>query len=250
MKRRFFWNALLPVLFTMVILLGGSRSDAQPSIAGPWLFDVSGVAKGGVVMEFLASGSTGELTGYGLTLEDGFVVLSGNYSLGAKSTISGTLSSPGGNLPFSGKIDKTFSKITLKVQDGPTLKGVRLPQQPVIPEAWTAKATGGATLDPFEILPVTSAAGLPPGVILNDPDDYVGRVFYFSGEGFVEGKPWSVDGYFFLDSKNTAYGVYDTLGAIGQTGVLSGKVNLSSGSFSFKANSTSGEKGTIKGKVK
>jgi hypothetical protein len=250
MKTRLFWSVLLPGLLAMIILLGVSRSDAQSSINGPWLFDVSGVAKGGVIIEFVASGNTGALTGYGLTLEDGFVVVSGNYILGAKNTINGTISSPGGNLPFSGKIDKTFAKITLKIQDGPTLKGVRLPHQPVIPEAWTAKATGGATLDLFEILPVTSAAGLPPGVVLNDPDDYVGRVFSFSGEGFVEGDPWSVDGFFFLDSKSTAYGVFKTLGAIGQTGALSGKINLSSGSFSFKAMSDTGENGTIKGKVK
>jgi hypothetical protein len=79
-------------------------------------------------------------------------------------------------------------------------------------------------------------------------------VFEFSGSGSITGGgSININGYFYLTSTTTSrtnptnvYGIYRMTGAIGETGVLTGALNPSSGTISFTMTSQNGNKYTLK----
>jgi hypothetical protein len=141
-------------------------------------------------------------------------------------------------------VDKKVTKVSIKT-NGPNLKGIRLPSvDPVIPQEWVVKVSRlKGAFDPFTITPQGE-----------DP-----RLYAFHGLGTfqdIDTMTITVDCTFFLTSKSVAYGVYNASTVVGvepeetQTGVLSGKINLSSGKLSFKALDAEGGRITLSGVVK
>jgi hypothetical protein len=205
---------------------------AQPSIVGPWLFDIVGVDKGAAVITFNDEGS---LSGYGLTLDIGALVeISGSYTINSKGVVNGHFVVEEESLDFTGKVDKKVTKLNLKVSDGPNLKGIKLPSDPTIPGEWKVKISGGGSLDPFTIKLLHAYH----------------RVYEVTGSGVIDGKSVEVFGLFILDSKSIAYGYYELTGELEQEGTFSGKINLASKKFSFKAVSREGDRGTLSGVAK
>ena len=82
------------LLMAALFFLSGSLADsemrsaiAQPSIGGTWLFDLSGVDKGGAVITF--GGNT--ITGYGFGLFLGDFDVAGTYTVDGKGVIRGSV---------------------------------------------------------------------------------------------------------------------------------------------------------------
>jgi hypothetical protein len=216
-------------------------------IDGEWLTDISGKDKGGAVIT--CDGNTFE--GYGVSLKWGLFNVAGEYSTDFSGNVKGyyTVSEHyTGTEIYSGlvtgKIDKKLSKLTLKLEGGVNVNGIRLPDDdPDIPESWTVKITGGAkgALDPFTIAPYEDTEPVP-------------RLYIFEGSGDVleDGAQMNltIDGFFFLTKTNAVYGFYDVDGEIVDGGILTGKITLTSGKFSFTAITSEGVRVTLAGQVK
>ena len=245
MKSRRLLVAVSVLCFAVLVGLGGKTALGQPSIKGEWLFDISGVEQGGAVVVFDDSA----LHGYGVTLQSGYFEFSGSYTIGAKGVVSGTFNLAGGSESFTGKADKKGTKLTIKTS-GPSLKGIKLPSEdPVIPPDWTVKVSGlKGAFTSFTISHEVSVDDNPNA-----------RLYKFSAEGTfqdIDTMNIHVEGKFFLTSKSVAYGFYSAsitvvgVGTETQTGVLSGKINLSSGKFSLKVISDEGDRITLSGVAK
>ncbi len=239
MRSKWVLVSVLLLCFGFLVGAGVNAAFGQPTVVGKWLFDISGVDQGGAVIEFFGNQT---LQAYGLTLESEDFEFGGSYTINEKGVISGVLDLPGRSESFTGKVDKKITKMTLKT-DGPTLKGIRFPAvDPGIPQNWVVKISRlKGAFDPFTIVPEGENT----------------RLYTFSGSGTfqdIDTMTITVDGTFFLNSKNVAYGVY-TASIIGgdtveDAGVLSGKINLSSGKLSFKIISVEGDRLTLSGVAK
>ena len=216
---------------------------AQP-VDGEWLVDISGTDKGGAVIKFTGY----QFEGYGLTLDMGLFKITGNYDINLKGAISGNFTIydyesgdilDTGNL--TGKIDKNRTKLSFNIVNGPVAKGVRLPDDPEIPDEWTVKVSGGAkgVIDPFTIEP------------FEEDSQILRRVFLISGSGNIEGVgDINIEGLLFLTQKSIAYGFYEVSGDTYDKGTLSGKITLPSGKFNFSAVSEEGFRYTLTGNKK
>ncbi len=83
------------------------------------------------------------------------------------------------------------------------------------------------------------------------------QVFKFSGSGMVPNLgSINIDGQIFVTlttirrGGNLVYGNYSASGYLNETGVLSGTVNLTLGTFNVTATSSTGARYTLTGKVK
>lgn len=240
MKKRF------PIiLFAISILLSFATVSlgqvSGPDISGDWLFDFSGTLQGGA---FITIAASGDFQGYGLVLEAGGkdgsgLLLSGHLNVDEKGKITGTYSANsieqglpdlgGGSL--TGKVDKKISKLSLKFENGPNGKAIKLPADPVMSLSWTATVDHGKAVFALSIEQTT-----------HDDDlalDFPHRMYSMLGTGQAEEGTVSFEGGFFLNSKNMAYGwyaAYDESVNLLEEGLFFGKVNLTPGnsSFSFK----------------
>lgn len=229
---------------------------ASPTINGTWIFDVSGVDQGGAIITFDDTNSLISFTGYGCTLDFGPIHIEGTHDIDSKGVITGTYgvyddSSPANLLitgTITGKADKKRTKISLKFSDGPNAKGIKLPGgSPDIVGPWFVTGGGqsgvSVTIDPLTVSQSNDLA-------------FPNRVYTISGNGTVtdpDNPNIQFDGGFFLTSKSVAYGFYvakdEVSSVIIETGIFTGKVNLSSKKFVFKLTSTEGDKGTMKGEA-
>jgi hypothetical protein len=229
---------------------------AHDAIYGTWIFDISGEDKGGCIIFFDDSNNT--FQGYGVSKRLGQFRIDGSYEIDEDENIVGTFLfydfyDTGRILEtvkMVGGVDSKFSKVTFKTDssDGSSIslafKGLWKDIEEIfinlnLPEKWTVRITGDArgALDSFEIKPFQ---------ISSDSYPYL---FTISGNGFVDEGQVTVDGVFFLTGKDMAYGVYETIGAISETGFFSGKLKSTSEKFSFKFVSDNGNKYTFKGEV-
>jgi hypothetical protein len=261
MKKRFSVVALAAFI---LIGLATFSFGQVPDISGDWLFDLSGNFQGGALITVTASG---DMQGYGLGVESGGkdgngVLFSGHLDVDEKGKITGTYavnsiedgfpSLGGGNI--AGKVDKKISKLSLKFEDGPTGKAIKLPSDPVMPSSWAATAKGGKAVLDLTVDPLTHQDDLNL--------DFPHRMYSMTGPGITEDNlDIYIDGGFFLTSKSKAYGwynVYDNTDPLNQVlieeGFFFGKVNLTPGrsSFSFKLTGYDPEdqsmsKGVLKG---
>ncbi|MGQ9510007.1 MAG: hypothetical protein ACUVTN_11545 [Thermodesulfobacteriota bacterium] len=108
--------------------------------------------------------------GYGLTLGIGVpLIINGSYEIDIKRKINGNLTVKDweredilGSGNFTGRINKEKTKLSLKILDIPIiLNGIRLLEEPEIPENWSVKITGGVkgTILPLNIKPMESEEG-------------------------------------------------------------------------------------------
>lgn len=261
MKKRF-----AVVAFVMFMLFGfaGFSFGQVPDISGDWLFDLSGTLQGGVLITVNASG---DFQGYGFNVESGGkdgngILISGHLDVDVKGKIAGTYTVNsieegfpnlgGGNV--AGKVDKKITKLSLKFENGPNGKAIRLPSDPVMPSSWTAIAKGGKAVLALTIDPLTRDEDLDL--------DFPHRLYSIAGQGEAEdGLPISIEGGFFLNSKHVAYGwynVYDITDPMNpapiEEGFFFGKVKLTpdKSTFSFKLTGYDPEddsmsKGVLKG---
>jgi hypothetical protein len=256
----------LVVLLLALGLILGFQSDSlaktQPSdipvINGGWLFDLSGVEQGGAVITFVNTArddvtEAGTFTGYGVGKNEGPIELQdGAYVIDVmKGSVNGFCTVVTHSftevITFSGKTDKKRAKISIKFTNGPNAKGIKLISDPPpgqgVDGNWlvTGSGQGGlrVTLDPLTV---------------GQDNPAISRVYTIDGTGVTndpEHAHIAVTGRFFLTGKSVAYGVYavedtDLLEEI-ETGVFTGKINLSSRTFVLKLISTEGNKSTMKG---
>jgi hypothetical protein len=231
------------ILFAVSILFGIVQlSWAQvPDISGDWLFDFSGTFQGGGLITVNASG---DFQGYGLIIEAGGqdgngVLLSGHLTVDERGKITGTYTANtieqglpyAGDGNITGKVDKKVSKLSLKFENGPNGKAVKLPADPVVPSSWTATVNHDKAVFSLNISQIT-----------HDDDlalDFPHRMYGISGTGEAEEGAVTFEGGFFLNSKNICYGwyaAYDASVNLLEEGLFFGKMNLTPGnaSFSFK----------------
>lgn len=208
----------------------GLNEPGSP-LEGEWIFDLSGIDKGGVILNFLSDHS---FDGYGLTLEFGPFKVSGNYEINAKGLIHGSYTIREweteehlGTGNFSGKVNKKRTQLALKTEEGLNLIGVILSEDPGIPENWTVKIKGmlKGTFDQFKIEPLQIE-----GQILK-------KAFLISGSGDIQNIGTAkIDGGFILTQKNMGYGIFEFKieGITAFKGTFSGKITLPSGKFNWK----------------
>jgi hypothetical protein len=219
-----------------------------------WLCKISGGDLGGATITL----DNGVFDGYGVSLELGMFGIDGIYSIDTKGIMSGTytiydFANPtnvfySGN--FSGSADPRSTKLSLALSasDGTpvfSLSGARLPNEPTIPAQWAANLSGSASgsLTSLDINPYQLGNNL------------YSFVFEFSGSGSITGAgPVDVTGYFYLTSttvsrrnRTNVYGIYEITGAINETGVFTGSLNLSLGTTSFTMTSLDGSNYTLVG---
>jgi hypothetical protein len=209
---------------------------------------MSGGDTGGVTLWF----EDDTFDGYGLSLELGMFRIRGTYSIDAKRLVSGTYTlfdfeygvTELGRGSLTGGVDRSDAKtLTLRLEtpDGTPLfsmAGGRLPKEPEVPVDWIAKIKGSlnGTLDLLRIEPYQIG------------DEVYSRVYGFSGSGVITGGgPIEIEGNFFLNLNNSAYGIYEIKGTVPETGVFSGTLNPVSGSFLFNGKSDNGTKYTFTG---
>ena len=127
------------------------------------------------------------------------------------------------------------------------MKGTRLLQESVIPGDWMGTLSGSAqgVLQSLEIIPYQDEAEIYP------------HVFEFSGSGTITGiGPIDSKGYFYHTSTTTSpsgtnlYGFYEMAGALNETGILTGRLNPSTGKISFTMTSDDGKKHRLSGERK
>jgi hypothetical protein len=132
-----------------------------------------------------------------------------------------------------------------------TMSGTRFFEELVVPKDWTATLSLSryvkGTLDTLTIEPY------------QDPisGDFYPHVFKFSGSGMIPNLgSINIDGQIFVAlttirrGGNLVYGNYSASGYLNETGVLSGTVNLTLGTFNISATSENGTRYTLTGKVK
>jgi uncharacterized repeat protein (TIGR02543 family) len=223
--------------------------DTHP-IDGSWIFEISGMDKGGVAIWF----GNNALYGYGISLERGMFEIEGSYDVDSEGSINGTyilydfvsLAELGkGN--FTGKAGKEVARLKFEMEtlnEKPlsiNMKGGRLIEEPAIPVDCMAKMKGSrkGTLDPLKIEPYQLDGEIYP------------HVFKVSGPGLIrEMGPIEMRGYFFLTLKNRVYGIYEFSGAASETGVFSGRLDPVSGIFNLKLMNEEGDNGNPTGQVK
>lgn len=247
-------SAIVFSLLTLIAIpiLALNSGYGEP-IEGEWILNISGNDKGVAIITFLPDNI---FEGYGLTLGIGVpLIINGSYEIDIKGKINGNLTIKDwetedilGSGNFTGRINKEKTKLSLKILDIPIiLNGIRLLEEPEIPENWSVKITGGikGTILPLNIKPLESEED---GKIFKRTYMISGTVTLQNGESFFIG------GGFILDHKNIAYGVYEVFIPEGEEkiddGVFSGKINLQSGKFSWKAKSIiDGSKFNLKGEI-
>lgn len=228
------YSAFISATFDDVVV----NELAQP-VDGEWVLDISGRDKGGAVIKFMGY----KFEGYGFTLglRRPFLI-TGNITL--KEYDSGEIIDTNN---FTGKIDKNRTKLSLKILETPiTINGVRMPEDPEIPEDWTVKISDGVkgTIDPFTIQSY------------EENNQIIKRVYIISGEGEAvehgEILIFQIEGYFILTQKNMAYGIYEVFGdgIDYDSGIFSGKITLPSGKFNFRGESDEGFKFSLLGAKK
>jgi hypothetical protein len=253
MRNKLFWV----IVFSLITFITSSTHafDGEPTdpLEGEWVFDISGNDKGVVIITFLSNFT---FEGYGLTLDTEVpLLINGSYEIDIKGKIYGTLTVKDweteevlGSWNFTGKINTKRTKLNLKILDIPIiLNGVRLPDEPDIPENWTVKITGEVKgiINPLNIKPMESEGGR----IFKRTYRIFGAITLQNNESFI------IEGGFILNQKNVAYGIYevllpDTNGTKIDFGVFSGKITLPSGKFNWKAESSvDGSKFNLKGEI-
>jgi hypothetical protein len=258
MKRQF----TISLLVIAIVVGFGTLSFGQaPDISGDWLFDLSGIFRGGAVATISTDGN---VEGYGFGIysgntDAGGLLLSGQITVDEKGRISGTYSATDaeykiiiGEGNVTGKVDKKISKLSLRLENGPNAKGIKLPSsEPEMPVSWTATYKGKqATMD-LTIEKITHDDNL---------DLYLPhRAYGLNGAGSTkDGYDISIEGQFFLDSKNRAYGWYNVREgtSLFEEGFFSGKMNLKPDKSSFSMKLTGYNfyygvmsKGALKGKA-
>jgi hypothetical protein len=187
------------------------------------------------------------------------VLLSGHIAVNEKRKISGTYTAidaedkfiiSQGNL--TGSVDKKITKLSLKLEDGPKGKAIKLPSsEPDMPLSWSATFKGKqATMD-LTIEHITYDDNLDL--------DLPYRVYGINGTGSTkDGYDIAIEGQFFLDSKNRAYGWYEVRegASLFEEGFFSGKMKLKPDKSSFSMKLTgynyyydAMSKGALKGKA-
>ena len=258
--KRYFLIVLLVV--SMVVGFGTLSFGQAPDISGEWLFDLSGVFRGGSVVTIDADG---KFEGYGFGIMSGNVdakgmVLSGQITVDERRKISGTYTAIDAENEFNiigqgniaGKVDKKVSKLSLRLENGPNAKGIKLPSsEPEMPLSWSATFKGKqATMD-LTIEQITYDENLDL--------DLPYRAYGINGTGSTkDGYDISIVGQFFLNSKNVAYGWYEVRegASLFEEGFFSGKMNLKPDKSSFSMKLTgynyyyvAMSKGALKGKA-
>jgi len=215
-----------------------------------WVLKISGADNGGAALQFGES----TFSGHGISFGLGMFEIEGAYSInGDDGTMVGNYTIydldsavlESGN--FSGEVNRLTTAMTMRlnrVDSEPlfNMSGVRLLEEPVIPVDWNGKITGSpkGTFDLLKIEPYQTGG------------DIYSHVFKVSGAGSVPSLGLiDMEGYFFFtDGKGkNAYGIYTLTGAMSETGVLSGKMNPTSGKFKFSLANDSGDKHTFSGKA-
>jgi hypothetical protein len=216
----------------------GSNDDpdinAVVSLDGSWVFEISGMDKGGAALWF----GNNTLNGYGISLKNGMFEMEGTYDIDSKGVVNGTYALYDfeslvelGTGIFTGKTAKEVTKLKFETKMvneeilSMNMKGGRLIEEPVIPTGGMAKITGSrkGTLSPLKIEPSQFDGDIYP------------HVFKVSGPGIIlEMGPTEMEGYFFLTQKKRVYGIYQFGGVESEVGVFSGKLNPVSGIFNLK----------------
>jgi hypothetical protein len=187
----------------------------------------------------------------------GMFKIHGSYAVDPKGKISGLYqltdfsgkTLPNGNGSMTGSVDAKAAKVklTLKDQSNPpvsvmSMSGVWVSELSM-PEDWSVEVSGSAkgTINPLTIVAYQDS---------NNPEGYA-NIFDLSGSGLLsDGRPISIDGYFFFISAKKVYGIYDqlTIGANSpEDGTFSGTLDPSTGKFTFKLTSSNGNKYTFVG---
>jgi uncharacterized repeat protein (TIGR02543 family) len=213
-----------------------------------WVFKISDIDKGGATIWF----EEDTFEGYGLSFELGIFRIAGSYSIDAKGLLSGTYTFVDfydkvtvlDKGSFTGGVDRSDVKtltLKLKTLDGKpvfSMRGGRLLREPVIPLDWTAEITGNlyGKLDPLRIEPYQIG------------NELYSHIFMISGPGWMpDYGSIDLEGYFFLTLDNIAYGTYEIMGDLSETGVFSGGLNTILGKFDFKALSDNGSQYSFTG---
>jgi hypothetical protein len=258
MKRQFSISLLV-----IAIVVGFSTLSfgQAPDISGDWLIDLSGVFRGGTLVTIDADGN---FEGYGFGIQSGNddakgVILSGIIAVDEKRKISGTYTAKDAEYEFiisqgniTGKVDKKVSKLSLKLENGPNAKGIKLPSsEPDMPLSWLATFKGRQAIMDLTIEQITYDENLDL--------DLPHRAYGINGTGSTkDGYDISIEGQFFLDSKNRAYGWYNVRegDSLFEEGFFSGKMNLKPDKSSFSMKLTGYNyyygvmsKGALKGKA-
>jgi hypothetical protein len=221
-----------------------------------WVCKISGADQGGATL-FLDEDS---FEGYGISLKWGMVEIRGNYVIDSQGLMNGSYSIRDFAYPetvldsgsFTGSVDSSSKNITLNLTNLAgtiSISGVRFVSDPSIPGNWTGTLSGSAS---------GSFASLAIDLYQYGGELY-SYVFDFLGSGSITSPvsgSISIEGYFYLTSTTTSrknptnvYGIYKITGAINDTGVLTGTLNPSSGTFSFTMTGQYENNYTLKGNV-
>jgi hypothetical protein len=217
-----------------------------------WIFKISGADKGGTALWFDFDETTNEniFDGYGISLGLGVFGIKGSCRIDSKGGAEGTYTLHdfyestnvfySGNL--TGKINQNATKITLALNalDGTPIlgmAGVRLLNGTAIPKNWVVDI-GGSVRGILDLI-------IEPYQIDREVRPHIFRI---SGPGSIPDFGLiDIEGFFFLDPGNKAYGIYEISGAVSETGVFSGKLNTKSGRFNFDMMSDNGNTYTYSG---
>lgn len=201
-------------------------------IDGSWLVDITGLAKGGAILDFF----TNKFSGYGASGDSPFKI-DGEYVVDSSGNINGTFTAydffsgvPDDSGTITGKVDSKVAKLNLTVRSvdmeggSVNMAGASAPETPVIPRDWTVKVSpGGEILDTFTIEPYH-----------DDDGKFYPRVFviYASIYDPRDDITTEINGGFLLGAKNKIYGSYSVDGfddgrPYREDGVLSGTITLS-----------------------
>jgi hypothetical protein len=226
---------------------------AHDETYGEWVFDITGMDKGGAVLQFDDIQQT--FWGYGISNKLTIFGMSGSYTYEVKKgTLRGTYEihdfhgsqSTLGTGNLNGRLDSKRTTMTLQLSafsmKGPLfLRDPLNPQYPSLPEDWSFEITGSlkAGIDPVKMEPYAVDGELQS------------HLFKFYGPE-ASPNPGTLDllGIFLLTPKNKVYGVYEMSGSLPDEGYLSGSMNGTLTQFNAKSVSDNKKRYTFKGQSK
>jgi len=231
-------NGDTPILVALKVSeVSKSNNEANtdvPSIDGSWIFEISGMDKGGAALWFM--GNT--LYGYGISLGRGMFEMDGSYDIDSKGSINGTYTLYDfesllevGNGNITGKAGKKVTKLNLEMNTANEeplsikMKGGRFSEEPVMPNSVMARITGSraGTIAPLKIEPSQFDSDIYP------------HLFKISGPGIIlEIGQTEMEGCFFVTQKKKIYGIYQFGGIESELGAFSGKLNPASAILNLK----------------
>ncbi len=212
-----------------------------------WLFKLSDGDTGGATLWF----NEDTFDGYGISFQLGSFRIGGSYDINSDGLITGTFglseieSEPpiSGGGTITGNVDLNATKMTLVLKDLDNnnvfkMSGVRLLNEPEIPENWTTTISGKNITGIFDQLAIN---------LYQSGGENFSHVYQVSGLGEIIGfGAINITGDFFYTSVtksrngNVIYGVYEMSGGINETGVISGTLNPDTGKFTFNLTSDDG----------